>query len=686
MSDDVEAGTEGVEGEQLSLLGPRVPRHRRAATVPGIADVDPVAVVQVDTGLAHLDRPFDYLVPADLADQAQPGVRVKVRFSGRDLDGFVLERRAETDHDGQLRPLRRVVSPEPVLTPAVLEACRAVARHYAGPLGDVLRLAVPPRHAAAEKALPTEVEEDVPDSVSEPTSWEPYAAGPAFLGRVRSGEAPAAALLVVPGHGDLRVLAEAAAQARVAGRGAVLVVPDARDVARLEAHLVEVIGPGHHVRLTADQGPQARYTAYLKVLRGHVRIVIGTRAAAFAPVRDLGLLAWWDDGDSSLDEPRAPYPHVREVLALRAGLEGAALLAAGWTRSVVVEQWVREDRLKSIAAPRGLVRRSTARVRVASDETEGARDVSGAHARLPTLAWRTAKEALARGPVLVQVPRRGYVPALTCQDCRRPARCRECSGPLRLTEAGGTLACGWCGRVALTHRCVHCDSPRLRASVVGARRTAEEMGRAFPGIPVTTSGGATIVDDVDDRPRLVVATPGAEPVAEGGYAAGLFLDAWALLDRPGLDAGEDAVRRWLNAGALVRGSADGGLIVLVGSPSHVTVPAVEALVRWDPQWFADRELDERAQLSLPPAVALATVTGARRDVVAAVDGAVWPTGTKVLGPLPVTGDGAERLVVTAPRPEQSGLAEALRQVRSRVSARRDGETVQIRKDAPDPAG
>lgn len=677
------------DGEQLSLLRARAPK-RPPSPVP-VAPTDPVAVVQVDTGLAHLDRPFDYLVPADLDADARAGVRVKVRFSGRDLDGFILERRAETEHDGRLKLLRRVVSPEPVLTPAVLAACRRVARHYAGPLGDVLRLAVPPRHAAAEKALAQDVPQPPVTQSREgladvPPSWIPYAVGPAFLGRLRSGESPAASVVALPGHGGLRMLAEAAAVAHAAGRGALLVVPDARDVAHVEEQVLDLLGPGHHVRLTADQGPQARYMAYLKALRGHVRIVVGTRAAAFAPVRDLGLVAWWDDGDSSLDELRAPYPHVREVLAIRAEVESAALLSAGWTRSVTLEQWVREDRVKSIVASRSLVRASSPRVRVASDETEGARDVTGGQARLPSLAWRTAKDALAKGPVLVQVPRRGYVPALTCQDCRRPARCAVCSGPLRLAESGGFPTCGWCGQVASAHRCAHCESPRLRAAVIGARRTAEELGRAFPGVPVATSGGATILDTVDDRPRLVIATPGAEPAVEGGYAAGLLLDAWALLDRPGLDAGEEAVRRWFAAGSLVRGSEQGGVVVLVGSPAHVTVPPVEALVRWDPSWFAAKELDERSGLGLPPASALATLTGARRHLMAAVEGVAWPAGSRVLGPLPVGAAGADRLLVTTSRSQGEALADVLRGVRAMVAARREGEPIQIRMDAPDPSG
>src|SRR5665811_1495319 len=78
------------------------------------AEEAPVARVLVDVPLAHLDRPFDYLVPHKMADVAVPGSRVKVRFAGQDVDGFVLERVDRSDHEGRLAPLRRAVSPEPV--------------------------------------------------------------------------------------------------------------------------------------------------------------------------------------------------------------------------------------------------------------------------------------------------------------------------------------------------------------------------------------------------------------------------------------------------------------------------------------------------------------------------------------------------------------------------------------------
>jgi primosomal protein N' (replication factor Y) len=216
---------------------------------------------------------------------------VRVPFAGRDMDGFVVDRPARAEHAGRLSPIRRSWGPSPCSPPELLATARAVADRYGGVLGDVLRLAVPKRHAAAERALP-EAGPQLPRLTPPPPGpWAAYAAGEAFLRRVAAGEGPAASWLALPGRPEAtdwpRALAVAAATTLAAGRGAVLVVPDHRDVERVD-----------------DQGPQARYTAWLKLLRGHVHCVVGTRAAAFAPVRDPGLLAWWDDGDDLHDEPR----------------------------------------------------------------------------------------------------------------------------------------------------------------------------------------------------------------------------------------------------------------------------------------------------------------------------------------------------------------------------------------------
>jgi primosomal protein N' (replication factor Y) len=633
--------------------------------------VPQVARVGVDVSLAHLDRPFDYLVPAALADDAQPGVRVRVRFAGQLVDGFVLDRVDSSDHSGKLLEIQRVVSAEPVLTSEVARLARAIADRYAGTLADVLRLAVPPRHARAESRAPVGGGESTVESPA-PDGWARYPAGAALLRALEDGKAPRAVWTALPGEDWPARLAEAVAATLHSGRGALVVVADARDLDRLDGALTATLGPDRHTALSAALGPAERYRRFLAAARGTARVVAGTRAAAFAPVADLGLVAIWDDGDDLHAEPRAPYPHAREVLLTRAQLTGAAALVGAFARTAEAQLLVETGWAHDVVAGRETVRATGPRVLTVGEEAQLAA------ARLPTAAWRAARDALHAGaPVLVQVPRRGYLPSVSCVDCRAPARCAHCRGPLELRSSHAVAACRWCGRPASAYACSHCGGRRLRAAVVGARRTAEELGRAFPDTPVRTSGRDGVLATVPDEPAVVVATPGAEPLAEGaGYGAVLLLDTWALLTRADLRAGEEALRRWLAAAALARPATAGGQVVVVADGA---LPVVQALLRFDPGWYAGRELAERRTLGFPPAARFASVTGTADAVADLLAAARLPAGAELLGPIPV-GEGQERMLVRVSRSAAPALAAALHAAAGVRSARKAPDPVRIQVD------
>ncbi len=665
----------GAAGQQAATR----PARRGASRDPGpAASVLPIARVAVDIPLAHLDRPFDYLIPERLSDQAVPGCRVRVRFAGQLVDGYLLDRAAESAHQGRLARLERVVSPEPVLSPEIMALAREVADRCAGTLADVLRLAIPPRHARTESAAVPPVAEgaDRPAGPPGPGPWARYPDGPAFLDALASRRGPRAVWSALPGPHWPEEIARAVASAAAAGRGALAVVPDARDLSLLDTALTAQLGPGRHVTLSADLGPAERYRRWLAVRRGGQRVVAGTRAAMFAPVSDLGLVVLWDDGDDLHAEPRAPYPHAREVLALRAHRTGAAVLIGGFARTAESTSLVASGWARPIVAGRPVVREEAPAVRAAGGDAELARDEAAQTARLPSLVLRTAREALDSGPVLVQVPRRGYVAALGCARCRDRARCAACGGPLALAGVGAAPRCGWCGTADEQWRCSRCGHSAVRALVTGAGRTAEELSRAFPGVPLITSGGAAMIPAVPGSPALVVATPGAEPRAGGGYAAALLLDGWMLLGRPSLRAAEETLRRWMNAAALVRGGPAGGRVVVVADSA---IPAVQALVRWDPVTHSERELAERAELHFPPTVRIASLTGPQDAVGALLQDAELPPGAELLGPVDEPPDSV-RMLVRVPRSAGLMLASALHAAQAGRTARKAAGAVRVQLD------
>ncbi|MFG3522699.1 primosomal protein N' [Nocardia nova] len=719
---------------------------------------------------AHLDRDFDYSVPPEMDELAQPGVRVRVRFSGRLVDGYILERLTRTEHSGKIQPLQRVVSGERVLTPEIVRLVSAVAARYAGTRADVLRLAIPPRHARTEAAEPKAVE--LPEIPPDFPAWSHYVHGGSFLSALRRGSGPRAAWQAMPGEQWPRRLAELAATAVASGRSAIVMVPDQRDLDRVVAECAVLVGDSV-VGLSAGLGPAARYRRWLAVLRGTARVVVGTRSAVFAPARELGLIVVWDDGDDTYAEPRAPYPHAREVAMLRAHDTGAAFVVAGFARTAEAQAIVESGWAHDLIADRKTLRAGTPRIHAPGDSDIALeRDPMARAIRIPGTAFAAARRALAAGdPVLVQVPRRGYVPALACATCRTPARCRHCNGPLSLPESGtwgrrdarravdsragaqsrrgstrsaddataagragetsagdhraehtgprhpesarsdtaagerrpaavplgskgsGDIAqspsCRWCGKVEPAFRCGACGSRVLRAVVIGAQRTAEELGRAFPGVPIRGSGGAAVLDSVPEGPQVVVATIGAEPDVPGGYAVALLLDGWALLGRADLRAAEDALRRWMSAAALVRPA---GEVLVMAEPS---LPTVQALVRWDPIGHARHELAARTEVRFPPAVRLAAVDGTTATIGELLGETALPDGVEVLGPVPLppgartpfSGDAApaevERMILRVDRRAGSALSRSLAAALAVRSSHRSDGPLRVQIDPVD---
>lgn len=634
-----------------------------------------VARVCVDSPLPHLDRLFDYTVPAELATLAREGCRVKVRFAGRLVGGFIVELTSASGFSGKLRDVEKVVSSEPVLSPQVAALARDVADRYAGNLADVLRLAIPPRQAKVEKEPPGG---PAGPTVEPPAAgWRKYRAGEAFLRALSRGDAPRAVWDALPGEQWPLRLAEAAAAVAAHGRGALLLAPDQRDLDRLDAALTHVLGPSRHVSLSAALGPTKRYRAFLRARRGEVQVVAGTRAAMFAPIVNLGLVAIWDDGDDSHAEPHAPYPHAREVLLTRAESGRAAALVAGHVRTVQGQLLAEAGWAQPVSAGRQELRAAAPRVVPVGDDADLAADPDSGSARLPTPAWSAAGRALRSGaPVLVQTPRGGYVPAVSCQSCRARSRCGQCNGPLSLAAPKATPMCRWCARPATDHRCHKCADRRLRSVVVGAGRTAEELGRAFADVPVHVSGGNEIRDEIPAAASITVATPGAEPAAPGGYGAVLLLDAWALLARADLRAEEEALRRWASAAALARPAAEGGTVVLVADGG---LPTVQAMVRWDPAWFASRELATREELGFPPAVRMASLTGEPHAVAELAALAHLPESTQTLGPVELD-ESTERLLLRTPRRDGAALAAALHAAAAARSVKKQAQPVRVRVD------
>ena len=622
-----------------------------------------VARVLVDSPLPQLDQLFDYAVPERLRDAAIAGVRVRVplRSGGRIANGWLVEVASSSEYDGRLSELEDVVSEVPLLTPEVWALARAAADRAAGNAGDILRVAIPSRYVRAERAW----------RAAEPDAGElpgPAAPIPGYEpGRIETGidagermalAADPRPVLLSSGEwvgAWAATLAAAAAHTLAADRSSLIVVPDYRDQEQLQAALADRIDPRRVLRTDARQTGGERFRAFLDATGADARVIIGNRSTVYAPASRLGLIAIWDDGDSLQNEQLSPGVHPRDAALIRQEQSGAALLFLGHSRSVEVERLVEIGWVHEVPAVR--------HVRPKVIPTEQQASPEPGSARIPSSAWRAAQQAIAEGPVLVQVARPGHAPMLTCDRCREPARCAACGGALVVPRSGGDPRCVLCGTSASAWRCPVCEATKLRAVTVGASRTAEELGRAFPKARVILSDGERPVLKVGAEPALVVATRGAEPIAEGGYRAVLLLDGERMLLRESLRVAEDCLRWWANAAAL---ATPGSPVYLVG----VAGALAQSLSSWRLAEWASGELASRRALRFPPAVRVASVTAAPAMVARALDAARDAApGVDSLGPVPAD-EGLERGIVRFDYAAGAAVAKALRAEMIRVATER----------------
>jgi len=613
----------------------------------------PIARVMVDSTLPQLDRLFDYAVPAALATAVVPGVRVRVplRSAGRIADGYVIEVVTEIDYTGVLSELEAVVSEVPVLSQEVWALARKVADRAAGSASDVVRLAVPKRQVRVEKAWVAGERDAGCEPVTQvsPTDYPADRVREAIAAGERLAVDAVPRLVALPdgrhvGHWAT-TMASAATLALARGGSAILSVPDYRDQEQLVAALEAVLPASRIVHLDARQPNPDRYRSHLACLEKPPLAIVGNRSVVYAPAANLGLIAVWDDGDPLHTEPLSPYVHTRDAALVRQQQQGGSLWFVGHARSTEVERLLEIGYLGALAPAR------TYSPKVIPTAQQAPHDRFAAIARIPTTAWREAKAALETGPVLVQVARPGFAPRLACDSCGESARCRHCDGPLGTKAAGAVPACTWCGKPAAAWQCGTCDGTRVRLVGQGTVRTAEDLGRAFPGVRVIVADGDRPLLRVPGTPALVVATRGAEPIAEGGYHAVLLLDGERMLARESLRVGEDCLRWWTNAAALAKSGAP---VVLVG----VGGALAQTMSTWRPHAYAAAELVDRRRLRFPPAVRIATITGAVGNVERAIASVTGIAGTDLLGPVEV--DGGVRAIVRFDYAHGGEVASTLR--------------------------
>ena len=432
---------------------------------------------------------------------------------------------------------------------------------------------------------------------------------------------------------------------------------------------------GDVARLCAADPPADRYRAWRAIASGIVPCVLGTRAAMYAPVEGDALFAIVEDCAYQYADGMMPYAQARGVMRLRAERHGGVFVSMSYSRSALSQSEVdcymsnaqdaqttqTTQSAQSAQSVQGEQSVQTAEAVQTTQSAKTAETISGSSipvsasklarerlvpwvrwlnreallkladpsigARIPHSAVRAINDTLSDGkPVLLSIAQDGVTQSAICSSCRRQARCRRCTGPLDVANSQQTARCSWCGASAINWSCSNCGSSNMRVIRVGAAGVAEELSKLFRNVPIIISSQHQpngIIQCINEKPVIVVATPGCEPRVQtqdancnGEYGVVAILDTWVSLYASGLDARIDTLNSWMKASALCAPRARGGSVLLIGETYPVLA---RALTLWDTTQLSCNELSERAQAILPPCVTAACVWGARDAVMRALE-------------------------------------------------------------------
>ena len=580
-----------------------------------------LAKVHVDSGVYHLDKPYDYSIPDSFFNQISVGVRVQVPFNGREVEGLVAQV-VEVDSIAGLKPISKVLSAVSIASEESLKLIEAVSTAWAAHPFDVIRSAIPPRVASVDRE-----------------EWVVQPKGSA------SRRSDKQYLQLPPYVNPYRALADFIAKLSE-DKSVLIIFPDTRSIERFSLLRPDAI------ILDSSLERSTRYRNFLRAKYSTKSLVIGSRSAIFADIPDLDTVIIFDEGSEHFYEQRSPGWNARDVGLIRSDLENLKFIAIGYSPSANLALMIEEGEMK--------FRSTKIRPSVESFQQEF-------QELLPGRIIPAIRSALRVGPVLVLATRKGYSQAISCSKCRNIALC-SCGARLFQRGATSVIECSLCERTYSDWSCSWCNAKTPYLLSRGTTRFAHEIGKALPGAKVALSEGDTPLTDAKSFEGVVIATPGSAPYLSDGYAAVVVLDGDKLLSQSDLKAQERAEQLIFSQTGYLRKD---GRVLLVITHSH---PIVGALSAWKPSLLSQRQLADRKDVLLPPFAKSVSVDipSAEASILirgfetAKKDGRL-SANTRILGPTQLKGE-LQRVLLLAPLHESKLLVSLIHEYQRRRSA------------------
>jgi primosomal protein N' (replication factor Y) len=586
-----------------------------------------VAQVAVEARVGSLSGLFDYAIPEELRSLVQVGHRVRVPFGKRTVTGFVYA--LQPGHAVlELKPIQGLVDEEPVLPPVLVELAGFVADHYVVPLDEVIRAIVPPRvRAIMRRLVKRRRQSRILQQMGAITPAEPVALEPA-----QEAARERIALSLARHESDVFLLHGVTASGKTevylallddvlarGGQGLVLVPEIAltpQTVSRFAARF-----PGRLAVLHSALTEAERAAEWWRIRRGEADIVIGPRAAVFAPLPRLRLILIDEEESSAFKQERIPRYHAPTVARWLARRMQSVLVLGSATPSVVTYTAALAGREHLIELPHRALGRPLPPVTVIDMRKEIAAENRSPLSRELQAALAGSIERHEQSILFLN--RRGLATFVLCRDCGVVRECPHCSVALVYHASLNRLQCHYCGSSeAMPRRCPTCGSRYIKSFGIGTERVEQEVRALFPSARVLrldrdvmkTPDAADLVFDqmVSGDADILV---GTQMVAKGLDLPRVttvgVVNADTGLHFPDYRASERTFSLLTQvAGRAGRGTRASQVFIQTYTPEH---PAIRHARYHDYRGFYREELEIRRAYRFPPFGELIVATYGHRD-------------------------------------------------------------------------
>ena len=411
----------------------------------------------------------------------------------------------------------------------------------------------------------------------------------------------------VTGSGKSEVFIRAVRRCLQRGRGAIVLVPEIvltpQMVTWFRARFGDVAAVLHS-RLSAGE----RFDEWRRIRLGCARVVIGARSAVFAPVERLGLIVVDEEHEQSYQSEHFPQYDAREIAISRCKREGAALVLASATPSILTFARMERGDYTLLEMPHRVHNRPLPEVTLADMRKELRLGNKGIFSQ--ALMQRMDDCIRAGRQMMLFINRRGYAQFVNCRACGEAIRCSQCDVTMTYHETDHRLHCHWCGAsIPMPDKCPSCGSLYIRACGIGTQRVEMEVKKRYPSVGVirmdvdttaTKDAHAQLLSRFRAREAQVLI--GTQMIAKGLDFPEVTLVGAVLADTslnmPDYRAPERTFQLLTQvAGRAGRADLPGQVVIQTYMPEHY---AIRAAAAQDYRAFYRMEFDRRKRDLYPP--------------------------------------------------------------------------------------